>query len=142
MPRVTNTIEIKATPDRVWEVLGDLAATRNWLPGVVAARLDGMARICTMADGQEVREEISDYSTEARSFRFRHVRVPLPVRSSEGAFSVTPGAAGAIVTLDTSFEPLDPTAGDEVARMIDGAFGQSLESLRRFVEHGKAWDAS
>ena len=43
MPTITNTIDIKATPDEVWTVLADLPATRQWLPGVVAARMDGDA---------------------------------------------------------------------------------------------------
>jgi hypothetical protein len=32
-------------------VLADMPATRQWLPGVVAARMDGDVRICEMADG-------------------------------------------------------------------------------------------
>ena len=52
---VTNTVDIKADPDDVWAVLADLPATRWWLPGVVAARVDGDVRVCTMADGQEIR---------------------------------------------------------------------------------------
>ena len=54
MPTIRNTVTINATPDEVWAVLSDMPATRQWLPGVVAARMDGDLRVCTMADGQEV----------------------------------------------------------------------------------------
>jgi uncharacterized protein YndB with AHSA1/START domain len=144
---IVNTVEIDAEPDRVWAVLADFPATRQWLPGVVAARMDGEhgdLRVCTMADGQEIHEQISDVSPERRSYRFTHVKVALPVRGSQGSFTVTPGsgAGTATVTLETSFEPLDPAAADNVADMIRGAFQQSLESLRRFVETKTAWDAA
>ena len=64
MPTITTTIDIKATPDKVWAVLADMPATRQWLPGVVAARMDGNVRICEMADGPQVHEKISHISAE------------------------------------------------------------------------------
>jgi len=142
MPTITNTVDVKATPDRVWAVLADMPATRSWLPGVVAARMDGTMRICMMADGQEVHEQISDIDPQQHSYRFRHLRVPLPVAASAGTFTVTAGptADAATVTVETTFEPLDPSTSDQLRTMIGGAFQQSLESLRRFVEDGVTWD--
>ena len=53
---------------------------------------------------------------------------------------VRPAAAEtATVILHTQFEPLDPAATAEVSAMIEGAFQQSLEALRRFVEQGLRW---
>lgn len=148
MPTITNTIDINAGTEDVWAVLADLTATRSWLPGVVAARMDGDLRVCTMADGQEVHERIIDLTPEDRSLRFEHVRVPLPVRHSAGTFTVTPGPSTntgtdtATVTLRTTFEPLDPAGADELTTMMHGAFQQSLESLRRFLEGKTTWDAA
>jgi uncharacterized protein YndB with AHSA1/START domain len=143
MPSITNTVTIAAAPEDVWAVLSDMSATRMWLPGVVSARMDDGVRICVMADGQEVHEEISELSNGDRSFRFRHVRVPLPIAQSGGTFTVAsddePGTA--TVVLRTTFEPLDPSAADELVPMIRGAFQQSLESLRRYLEQKRPWDA-
>ena len=143
MPTITNTVDIEASPDDVWAVLSDMPATRHWLSGVVAAHMDGDIRVCQMADGQEVHEKISDISAERRSYRFEHLRVPLPVRQSGGTFTVTAGTEpdSATVTLTTTFEPLDPTAADQLTGMIHGAFQQSLESLHRYVEDKLPWDA-
>lgn len=141
---VTNTIEINADPDDVWAVLADLPATRWWLPGIVAARLDGDVRVCTMADGQEIHERIGQVSPEQRSYRFDYIRVPLPVRDSGGSFAVTSGTAAgtATVTLRNTFEPLDPATADGLRDAIRAAMGQALESLRRYVEEKVAWDAA
>jgi uncharacterized protein YndB with AHSA1/START domain len=144
MPSIINTIDIRATPERVWAVLADMPGTRSWLPGVVAVHMEGDRRVCRMADGQEVHEEISEISPEQRRYRFRHLRVPLPVAESMGTFTVT-GAdrpdGPATVTLATTFEPLDPDNADQLRAGIQAAFQQSLESLRRFVETGSTWDA-
>jgi uncharacterized protein YndB with AHSA1/START domain len=143
-PTINNTIDTKATPDEVWAVLADMPATRQWLPGVVADRMDGNVRICKMADGQQVHERISDISAEQRSFRFEHVRLPLPVQRSRGTFTVTAGSDPhtATVTVRTTFEPLDQTGVDKLRGIVHGAFQQSLESLRRFVEDDIPWDAT
>jgi uncharacterized protein YndB with AHSA1/START domain len=143
VPTITITNNVKATPDQVWAILADMPATRSWLPGVVAARMDGIVRICQMADGQEVHEQISDIDPKQRSYHFRHLRVPLPVAASAGTFTVTAGPTSgtAVVTLRTTFEPLDPVATDHLTTMIGGAYQQSLESLRRFAEDNTTWDA-
>jgi uncharacterized protein YndB with AHSA1/START domain len=137
------TIAIDASPDAVWAVLGDLAATDEWLPGTVAARMEGSVRVCETADGGEVREEIRDFSPQERTYGYRHLQVPLPVNSSTGTFAVEEGAdGGAVVVLECDFEALDPTMEHEIARMFGGALDQALESLRRRVEHGISWQAA
>jgi uncharacterized protein YndB with AHSA1/START domain len=137
-----NTIVIDATPDEVWAVLGELAATNQWLPGVVKAELKGSRRVCTMADGSEIHEEISDYLPHERSFAYRHVQVPLPVKESGGSFVVEPSEnGGSTVLLESSFAALDADYEEQLSQMIGGAFQQSLESLKRRVEKGARWDA-
>jgi uncharacterized protein YndB with AHSA1/START domain/ketosteroid isomerase-like protein len=140
---LTNIMEISASPEDVWAVLGDLAATPDWLPGTVSAHVDGQTRVCVMADGSQVHERISGYSAEDRTYHWQHLRTPLPVHESRGRFTVTARDAGSsTVALDAQFVPVDPRSVGELAKMIDGAFRQSLESLRRYIEDGVRWDAS
>ena len=139
---VRNTIAIDAAPEEVWQVLGDLAATSEWLPGVVKAEVDGSTRVCTMADSSEIREEITDYEPERRSFRYRHLQVPLPVKDSGGSFAVdAEGDGTSIVVLESSFAALDPDQEPQVGQMIEEAFQNALESLKRRVEQGTRWNA-
>ena len=116
---------------------GAVTTVRSPIPSV-----ESDVRVCQMADGQQVHEKISDNSAEQRSFRFEHLRVPLPVRRSGGTFTVTAGPEPdtATVILRSTFEPLDSTGADELTSLIQGAFGQSLEALRRFVEDKLPWD--
>jgi uncharacterized protein YndB with AHSA1/START domain len=140
--RLRKTISIDATPDDVWSVLGDLRATVEWLPGTVSAQMEDAVRVCVMADGNTIREEICDYSSDARTYTYRHLEVPLPVRDSSGTFSVEPDAAGSVVVLEASFEALDPAMEDDLERMFGGALEQALDSLRRRVEQGVRWEAA
>lgn len=143
MSHLHKTVSIDASPEAVWEVLGALAATSEWLPGTVAARMDGMIRICETADGGEIHEEISDYSPERRTYRFRHLQVPLPVQNSTGKFAVDTGTnGGALVVLEADFDVLDPAMEAQIEQMFGGALDQALASLRRRVEHGVTWQAA
>jgi uncharacterized protein YndB with AHSA1/START domain len=143
MTELRKTITIDASPDAVWAVLGDHAATPEWLPGTVATRMEGAIRICQMADGNEIREEISGHSPEHRTYSYRHLQVPLPIRNSSGTFTVEEaGTGGSIVRLDVEFEALDPAAEPQIAQMFRGALEQALDSLRRRVETGVLWDAA
>jgi uncharacterized protein YndB with AHSA1/START domain len=140
--QLRKTISVDATPEDVWAVLGDLAATTEWLPGTVSARMEGPIRICSMADGSTIREEISGYSSERHTYAYRHLEVPLPVRDSSGTFTVEPERGGALVVLDVRYEPLDPEAAPELEAMFGGALEQALEALRRRVEDGLTWQAA
>ena len=143
MAYLRKTITIEASPETVWAVLGDLAATREWLPGTIDARMEGPIRICDTADGNEIREEITDYSPGRRTYRYRHIQVPLPVKSSTGKFAVEAGSSGgAVVVLESEFDALDPAMESQIERMFGGALEQALESLRRRVEQGVSWQAA
>lgn len=132
--KIQHQIKIEASPDQVWAVLGDLARAPEYVPGVVTAKVEGIQRICLDTHGNEIHEEISDYSQEQRSYTFKHLQVPLPVKGSQGKFTVEAEGAASMVVLEWEFEPLDPTQEAELAPMLDGAAKMTLENLRQRVE--------
>ncbi|HLE98465.1 MAG TPA: SRPBCC family protein [Gaiellaceae bacterium] len=143
MAHLQKTVSIDAPPDSVWAVLGDLAATSEWLPGTVSARMEGTVRVCRTAGGGEVREEITEYSAEDRRYRYRHLQTRLPVARSTGTFSVEAGeGGGSVVVLDAEFDALEPERETEIERMFGDALDQALESLRRRVDQDVTWQVA
>jgi hypothetical protein len=136
MPSFKETIEIEADKDATWQVLGDLASVRHWVPGVVAVEVTEDGRVCTFADGRVQPEEISDYSAEERSFRYA-IDGGLPVRDNCGSFAVEARGDGSLVVWESSFEPLDPDAEEELSRMWQNALPLVLGNLKRLVEESK-----
>jgi hypothetical protein len=131
MPKVQNTITINAAPDTVWEILGDPASAPEYVPGIVTASIEGSLRVCTDADGNEIREEINlgDYSLS-----YKHLQIPLPVSQSKGKFSVKEQGNHALVEMEWEFELLDPTMESQLSPMIDGASKMTLGNLKARVE--------
>jgi hypothetical protein len=70
MPAFRHTIDIAATPEQVWHVLGDLTSVDRWIPGVAAVTPTDVGRVCTFEDGHTQDEHILDYSPRDRSYRY------------------------------------------------------------------------
>jgi carbon monoxide dehydrogenase subunit G len=133
MPTFTETIEVAADPDTVWQVLGDLGAVDRWIPGITKVELDGMTRVCTFADGHTQHEQILDYSPTARSYRYT-IDGGLPVADNRGRFTVEPAGNGARIVWESSFTALDPATEAEVSRLWAGMLPTVLENLKSLIE--------
>jgi len=134
MPSFRHTIDIAATPEEVWAVLGDLVSVDRWIPGVTSVTPTDTGRICTFADGHVQREQIIDYSAQTRSYRYIIDGAPLPVRDNAGRFAVETVDGGARVVWDSGFVPLDPATGDDVAHLWESFLPGVLGNLKTLVE--------
>jgi carbon monoxide dehydrogenase subunit G len=134
MPAFRHAIEIKATPEQVWAVLGDLASADRWIPGVTSVRVDGMTRVCAFADGHSQTEQIQDYSAGSRSYRYQIEGAPLPVTDNIGAFAVTANGTGAQVVWESSFTAADPAMADQLAQRWEPYLPMVLNNLKTVVE--------
>lgn len=99
------TFDVEIDAASAWQVVGDIADAASWVPGVVAARFDGQTRVCTTADGGEIRERISDRSDRDMSYRYEHLATPAPIRDGHGTLGVRPNGAGCRVDWDAEFTP-------------------------------------
>ncbi len=134
MPSFHREIEIEASPDDVWRVLGDIGSVRSWVPGVTSVTVDGMARVCAYEDGHVQDERILDYSPETRSYRYEIEGSPLPVSDNTGTFSVEPVGDHARLVWESSFTPLQPEMEAQLAAMWEPYLPLILGNLKRLVE--------
>jgi carbon monoxide dehydrogenase subunit G len=134
MPAFRNTIDISATPEQVWKVLGEITSVTQWIPGVASVTAEGMSRVCTFEDGHIQTEQIFDYSTESRSYRYAIEGAPLPVTHYTGTFAVEPAGSHARVVWESSFRAIDPAMEDQLAQMWEPYLPVVLTNLKRLVE--------
>jgi hypothetical protein len=134
MLNLENTVEIVASPERVWATLNNLTRAPEYVPGIVSARMEDLTRVCFDADGNEIREELQYYSSAERSYRLQHVKTPLPVSHSQMQFSVQSHAQNALVRLIWELSFFDAATEEQMQAMIDGAAKLTLEQLKALVE--------
>lgn len=134
MPEFRETIDIDASPEEAWSVIGDLRSVERWVPRLERVEVNGLTRVCTMADGTVQHELISDYSEADRSYRYA-IEGGLPVRDNRGSFRVEerPGGGSRIVW-ESSFEPATAAAGDEIVEMWRGALPGLMQNLKAVIE--------
>ncbi len=134
MPSFRHTIDIAATPEQVWQVLGDLTSVSRWVPGVTAVTRTDAGRVCTFDDGHVQDEQILDYSPQTRSYRYVIEGAPLPVRDNTGTFRVEDAGGHARVVWESSFVALDPSASTRLAQMWEPYLPVVLANLKKLVE--------
>jgi uncharacterized protein YndB with AHSA1/START domain len=134
MPSFRHTIDIAATPEQVWHVLGDLTSVDRWIPGVTAVRCTDTGRVCTFKDGHVQSEQILDYSPQTHSYRYVIDGAPLPVRDNIGTFTVEDADGQARVIWESSFAALNPAQAAQLAEMWEPYLPTVLANLKKLVE--------
>jgi carbon monoxide dehydrogenase subunit G len=134
MAEFRHAIEINATPDQVWAVLGDISSVDQWIPGATSVTVDGMSRVCTFEDGHTQDEQILDYSPQTRSYRYVIEGAPLPVTNNTGTFAVEEANGHARVVWESSFQPIDPATEQQLMEMWEPYLPMTLDNLKRLVE--------
>jgi carbon monoxide dehydrogenase subunit G len=135
MPTFQQSIDIAATPERVWKVLGDLASVSRWIPGVTGVTLTDTGRVCAFEDGHTQTELILDYSPQTRSYRYIIEGAPLPVSKNTGSFAVEYVEHGARVVWQSRFVPLDPAMESNLTEMWAYYLPIVLANLKTLVEN-------
>ena len=128
------TIDIAATPEQTWQVLGNITSVDQWIPGVVSVTRTDSGRLCSFDDGHTQNEEILDYSHQTRSYRYRIEGAPIPVRDNTGTFAVEDVDGQARVLWQSSFTALDPAMESQLAQMWEPYLPLVLNNLKNLVE--------
>ena len=135
MPTIENDIVIDRPPEQAWMILGDLTGVTRWVPGVAAARMEGTRRICTLADGGEIHEEITELSDAERSYSYKQTVHPLGLKRSQGTLAVEPdGDGGSRVRWNAEVEFPDPGQEVEFLPMLEQGYAAALERLKETAE--------
>ena len=134
MPKIENEVVVDRSPEEVWALLGDLAGVTRWVPGVAAARMEGMRRICTMEDGGEIHEEIADFSDERRRYGYAQVVHPLGFERSEGTLTVEPEGEGSRVVWKAEIEFAEPNQEAQFLGMLEQGYAGALQRLKEVAE--------
>ena len=78
MATVTETIRINATPDQVWEMIGEFNGLNTWHPAVAKSEQyeEGgvVYRKLTLGDGAVIIESMDDHSHDRAQFYLFHDR--------------------------------------------------------------------
>jgi hypothetical protein len=129
MQSLTVISHINATPDSVWNIIGDPGGISAWHPAIASSSLDGDARLCVLGNGAEIHEKVIAMDAGARSYTYTITESPLPLTGYKSTIQVSEEGTGAVVEWTADFEPAGAPA-EEVVGLIKGVYAAGLAALR------------
>nr|ART37031.1 D276 [uncultured bacterium]ART40327.1 K599 [uncultured bacterium] len=116
---VTETIDVNASPDKAWALVGDFGGLVGWFPAVTKSTVEGKGvgalRHLTMPDGNQLTERQQARDDAARFYEYVVIAGALPCTDYRSRLAVSPAGSGARITWTAEFLPLKDAPVDAVA---------------------------
>jgi len=127
---VAQSIEVGASPDEVWSLIGDFGGAWHPLTARVGVTGTGIGQLRTIAtlDGREIVERLEAIDNVQRCFRYTSI-AGMPVSHYTGTLEVKPNGSGSVVDWRTQFVAHLHT--DRAAKvLVSTLLNTGLESLK------------
>ncbi len=125
------TIDVDASPDATWAVVGDVTSVPRWYPKYVECDVDGDIRTLRSADGAELVERLLDRDDAERRYAYTVIAGP-PLRSHLASFQVLAHGDGSTIVWHTRATFLDE--GIDTEERLGASQRDGLARLKALCE--------
>ena len=126
-------LDLKATAEEVWKVIGGFNEIPAWVPPVEKSTLDetGKVRHLSLAGGGLILEQLEEHSDEERYYRYSIIDSPLPLSNYVATIRVHAqgGGAHSIVDWSSHFNP-DNAPDEEAIAVVQGVYQAGFDQLQ------------
>ncbi|SSJ94789.1 SRPBCC family protein [Klebsiella pneumoniae] len=133
MATTTISIEIPASVDQVWQLMGGFDSLPDWLPFIPKSMVSegGRVRTLTTSDGGTVIERLEAFDNRQRSYRYSIIQAPFPVVDYLSTIAVVATADSNITRVEWSgsFTPVNVSDADAEA-LFSGIYRDGLQALK------------
>jgi hypothetical protein len=132
MAQASASIDIPASPDQVWQLIGGFGSLPDWLPYIPSSELREGGRVRRLANpnGETIVERLVTFDDAARRYSYAILHAPFPVKGYLSTLRVqeTDGGRGSRVEWSGQFTP-DGASDQEVSRLFQGIYEDGLNAL-------------
>ncbi|MBC3273059.1 SRPBCC family protein [Pseudomonas sp. SWRI81] len=131
MPTASATIDIPASAEQVWQLIGGFNTLPDWLPFIASSELSEGGRVRTLrtADGAVVIERLQTFDNAAKTYSYSIEQAPFPASDYLATIKVEAQGQGARVIWSGSFNAVG-VSDDEVVALFTGIYQGGLDALR------------
>ncbi|WP_339499578.1 SRPBCC family protein [Pseudomonas silesiensis] len=124
-------IDIPASADQVWQLIGGFNSLPDWLPFIPQSELSegGRVRSLQTSDGAVVVERLQAFDDAAKTYSYSILQAPFPATDYLATIRVEAQGQGARVTWSGRFAPVG-VSDEEVVALFTGIYQGGLEALR------------
>lgn len=149
MLKVSKSVTINASPEKVWAKTKDFSGLDKWHPAVASDKIVegsdnkvGAVRLLTLKDGGTIKEKLLAHDDLRHTFKYAILEGVLPVSNYTSTFTiVAEGKNKAKVTWSGSFQRKNtgpaPAANEDDKTATDtmsGVYQAGLDNLKKIVE--------
>lgn len=133
MANTTVSIEIPASVDQVWQLMGGFDSLPDWLPFIPKSVVSegGRVRTLTTSDGGTVIERLEAFDNRQRNYSYSIIQAPFPVVDYLSTIAVlaTDDSNVTRVEWSGSFTPVNVSDADAEA-LFSGIYRDGLQALK------------
>lgn len=131
MATASAVIDIPASADQVWQLIGGFNSLPDWLPIVTRSELSegGRLRNLRTEDGTVIVERLQTFDNAAKTYSYSLTESPFPVQDYLATLSVEALGDGARVRWSGHFTAVGVTDG-EAQELFTGVYQVGLTALR------------
>ena len=139
MAEVQVTEEVKASADRVWELVRDFGDIAKWAgAGIQSCEVEGEGvgaiRTLGVGAGAPIRERLESHDDEKRSFQYSILDGPLPVADYLATFQVNEtGPDRCKIEWGSRFEPAG-LPEEQVQGILRGVYEGGIRAIKSALE--------
>ncbi|HCW7017582.1 TPA: SRPBCC family protein [Citrobacter farmeri] len=133
MAKTSVSIEIPASADTVWQLMGGFDALPDWLPFIPKSEVTegGRVRSLTTSDGGTVIERLEAFDNRQRSYTYSIIQAPFPVVNYLSTITVHETVDSQISRVEWSGEFTAVNVSDEEAQaLFTGIYSDGLKALK------------
>ena len=132
MAQASASIQIPASPDEVWRLIGGFGSLPDWLPYIRKSELREGGRVRRLAnpDGQTIVERLVKFDDSTRSYSYAILQASFPVTNYLSTLRVEQAEDGRGSRVDWSgqFAP-NGVSDQEASRLFQGMYEDGLKAL-------------
>lgn len=132
MAQASASIDVAASADEVWQLIGGFDALPDWLPYIPSSRTSEGGRVRHLANpnGEAIVERLEKFDNAARSYSYSIVQAPFPITNYLATISVDQKAEehGCRVRWSGTFTPRG-VSESEASNLFHGIFADGLKAL-------------
>jgi len=132
MAQASATIEIPASPNEVWQLIGGFNSLPDWLPYVPKSELSEGGRVRHLATptGDTIIERLERFDNTARTYSYSIVKAPFKITNYLATIRVEAKDSENSSRVEWSgiFTP-NGISGEEASKLFQGIFDDGLKAL-------------
>lgn len=135
MAQASASIAVLASAEQVWRLIGGFDSLPDWLPYIPKSVLTegGRVRRLSNPNGDDIIERLMAFDEPSRSYTYRILTAPFPVKDYQATLSVHDDGPSARVEWRGSFTPVG-VSDQEAVRLFQGIYEDGLSALaERFL---------